>query len=83
MLDTIRQLTTTLKLKDVIIANFIPEDISRNIEKRAQFNQEEDSWIIPVRDHRDSSLYGVPYYLPLCMCSLAFSECYLENGVDW
>ena len=48
MLDTIRQLTTTLKLKDLIISNFIPEDLSRNIEKRAQFNQEEDSWMIPV-----------------------------------
>jgi hypothetical protein len=32
MLDTIRQLTITMKLKDLIIANFIPEDFAKNME---------------------------------------------------
>jgi hypothetical protein len=50
MLDTIRQLTQTLKLKDLIIANFIPEDFARGIEKRAVFNGEEDQWLIPKID---------------------------------
>lgn len=48
MLDTIRQLTQTMKLKDLIIANFIPEDIAKGIEKRASWNTEEDNWNLPV-----------------------------------
>jgi len=47
MLDTIRQLTQNIKLKELIILNFIPEDTARNIEKRAQYNQEEDMWMLP------------------------------------
>jgi kinesin family protein 3/17 len=50
MLDTIRQLTQQLKLKDLIIQHFIPEEVSKNIERRAQYNQEEDTWIIPRLD---------------------------------
>ena len=50
MLDTIRQLTRTMKLKDMIIANFIPEDTAKMLEKRAAWveNEEGDGWIIPV-----------------------------------
>jgi hypothetical protein len=47
LLDTIRQLTQTLKLKELIISNFIPEDFAKAIEKRAIYNQEEDGWTIP------------------------------------
>lgn len=47
MLDTIRQLSRTLKLKDLIIANFIPEDAARSIEKRAAWSPEEDAWLVP------------------------------------
>jgi kinesin family protein 3/17 len=56
MLDTIRQLTQTLKLKDLIIANFIPEDYSKAMEKRAVFNQEDDSWAIPKLDLSGNAL---------------------------
>lgn len=35
LVDTIRQLSQTIKLKDIIIANFIPEETSKNLEKRA------------------------------------------------
>jgi len=49
MLDTIRQLTRNLKLKELVIANFIPDEAAKNIEKRAQWNQEEDTWILQVR----------------------------------
>jgi hypothetical protein len=55
MLDTIRQLTRALKLKDVIIANFIPEDYSRGIEKRASWKEEEDQWSIQVTGLRYKS----------------------------
>jgi hypothetical protein len=48
MLDTIRQLTQTMKLKDLIISNFIPEDVSKGIERRAAWSAEEDCWTVPV-----------------------------------
>lgn len=50
LLDTIRQLTQTLKLKDLVIAHFIPEEAAKSIEKRAFFNAEEDNWVIPRLD---------------------------------
>lgn len=48
MLDSIRQLARTVKLKDLIISNFIPEEFVRTIEKRSVWNQEEDTWVIQV-----------------------------------
>ncbi len=47
LLDTIRTLSRELKLKELIVANFIPDDYARSIEKRAQFNVEEGKWTIP------------------------------------
>lgn len=49
MLDTIRELTRSLKLKDMIITNFVPEETAKSIEKRSVWKDEEDSWFIPVR----------------------------------
>ena len=46
MLETMRQLTRSVKLKDLIIANFIPEEYAKSIERRAQWNPEDDCWII-------------------------------------
>ena len=46
MLDSIRQLSRAVKLKDLIIANFIPEEYSKSIERRAQWNGEDDCWVI-------------------------------------
>lgn len=48
MLEAIRQLTQNIRLKDMIIANFIPEDMARNIEKRAVWNQEDETWVVQV-----------------------------------
>jgi kinesin family protein 3/17 len=50
MLDTIRELTRSLKLKDVIIQNFIPDTYAKSIEKRAAWNDQEDMWLIPKLD---------------------------------
>jgi kinesin family member 3B len=50
LLDTIRQLTRTLKLKDLVISNFIPEEFSRGIEKRATWTDEDDCWVIQKMD---------------------------------
>ncbi len=48
MLDTIRQLSRSIKLKDMIIQNFIPEDLAKGIEKRGVWKDEDDNWILPV-----------------------------------
>ena len=48
MLDTIRQLSRNMKLKELIIANFIPEEVAKAIEKRAVWNPEEDTWNLAV-----------------------------------
>lgn len=48
MLDTIRLLTRNVKLKEIIIANFIPEDMAKSIERRAIWKEEDDMWIVPV-----------------------------------
>lgn len=46
LLDTIRDLSQNLKLKELIISNFIPDDSRDNIEKRASWSAEDDTWII-------------------------------------
>jgi kinesin family protein 3/17 len=52
MLDAIRELTQTVKLKDLIIANFIPEDIAKSIEKRASWNEEAETYELQVTSFR-------------------------------
>jgi kinesin family protein 3/17 len=44
MLDTIRQLARQLKLKEVLISNFVPLDLSANLEKRAHWDDSIDEW---------------------------------------
>lgn len=39
-----------MKLKDLIIGNFIPEEYVKNIEKRSKWSQEEDNWLIEKLD---------------------------------
>jgi len=46
MLDTIRQLTRQLKLKDLMINNFVPPEESKKIERRSKWNEELDTWVI-------------------------------------
>ena len=58
MLDTIRQLTRTLKLKDLVIANFIPDEFSKGIEKRASWKDEEDCWQIQKLDMSGNQIQG-------------------------
>jgi len=58
MLDTIRQLSRTLKLKDLIIANFIPEEFAKGIEKRATWREEGDSWSIQKLELTGNQLNG-------------------------
>jgi kinesin family protein 3/17 len=49
MLESIRQLSRTVKLKDLIIANFIPEEYAKSIERRCVWNDNDDCWTVQVR----------------------------------
>ena len=46
MYDTIYELTNQLKLKSMIIDNFIPVDEFKKIEKITEWNEEQQDWII-------------------------------------
>jgi len=46
LVDTIRDLTRQLKLKDVIIDNFIPPEEAEKLAARAQWDDQQDKWII-------------------------------------
>ncbi len=48
MLDTIRQLSQAVKLKDLVITNFIPEEYAKSIERRAVWSAEDEAWTIQV-----------------------------------
>ena len=46
MFDTIYELTNQLKLKNLIIENFIPPEEYKKYEAVTQWNDEENDWII-------------------------------------
>ena len=46
-MDTIDDLTMQLKLKNLIIDNFIPAEESGKIEKRAIWSSENDTFLLP------------------------------------
>lgn len=48
MLNAIRDLTRAVKLKDIIMNNFMPEECVKGIENRAKWSDPDDCWIIPV-----------------------------------
>lgn len=56
LLDTIRQLTQSLKLKDLLLAHFVPPDFVSKMEQRAVFSPEEDTWLIPRLDLTGNAL---------------------------
>ncbi|CAM9141712.1 unnamed protein product, partial [Ectocarpus sp. 8 AP-2014] len=68
MLDTIRELTRQLKLKEVVITNFVPPEEVSSVERRAQWNEEASAWLIPrlelagnsLRMRRPVSVAGLP-----------------------
>ena len=49
MLEAIRQLTRAVKLKDIIMSNFMPEECVKGVENRAKWSDNDDCWVIPVR----------------------------------
>ena len=46
MFDTIYELTNQLKLKNLIIDNFIPPEEFKKYEQQTVWNEEENDWII-------------------------------------
>jgi len=50
MLDTIRALTSQLKLKNLILDNFIPASNVEDIESRAVWNKDKEDWDLPRLD---------------------------------
>ena len=46
MFDTIYELTNQLKLKIMIIENFIPPEEYKKIEKQAEWSEDINDWII-------------------------------------
>eukprot|EP00903_Cladosiphon_okamuranus_P009741 g9262.t1 len=56
MLDTIRELTRQLKLKEVVITNFVPPEEVSGVEHRAQWNEEASAWLIPRLELAGNSL---------------------------
>jgi hypothetical protein len=46
MYDTIYELSNQLKLKNIIIENFIPSDEYRKMEKMIEWNDELNDWVI-------------------------------------
>jgi hypothetical protein len=44
MFDTVYELTNQLKLKNMIIENFIPSEEFKRIEKMADWNEEINDW---------------------------------------
>jgi kinesin family protein 3/17 len=47
MLDTIRELNRQLKLKALVVANFVPPEGAEQIEQRAAWNHEREDWDLP------------------------------------
>jgi kinesin family member 3B len=46
MFDTIRVLSQQLKLKTLLVDNFVPREETEKIEKRAQWDENEDDWVL-------------------------------------
>lgn len=84
MLDTIRQLSRTVKLKDVIIGSFIPEDSAKGVERRAVWSQEEDCWTVQklVRHSHKILLIFIKTFNDQCRnCFACFFEFFEGNDL--
>lgn len=70
MFDTIYELTNQLKLKNIIVENFIPPEEYKKYEQVTSWNEEENDWVInhpaqknfqksPVGSKRPQSAVGM------------------------
>ena len=58
MLDTIRDLQRQLKLKDTILDNFVPPDEVEQLNRRATWNEENESWQVARLDISGNKIRG-------------------------
>ncbi len=70
MLEAIRQLTRTVKLKELIMNNFMPDESIKGVENRTKWSDTDDCWLITV-----SSCF-------IC-CIFASHLCITEIRVKW
>eukprot|EP00361_Fabrea_salina_P000441 CAMPEP_0202432614 /NCGR_PEP_ID=MMETSP1345-20130828/9942_1 /ASSEMBLY_ACC=CAM_ASM_000843 /TAXON_ID=342563 /ORGANISM="Fabrea Fabrea salina" /LENGTH=644 /DNA_ID=CAMNT_0049044703 /DNA_START=293 /DNA_END=2230 /DNA_ORIENTATION=- len=58
LVDTISVLTQQLKLKNLVLDNFIPQDELMRIENMAQYSEEAEDWLIPRADLAGNNIRG-------------------------
>jgi len=47
LLETVRQVTRQLKLKELVVQHFVPPEVATTIEQRATWSEEGDAWTLP------------------------------------
>ncbi len=50
MMDTIRELMRQIKLKSMIIQHFVPPEETRKIERRREWDEEQNDYILKPRE---------------------------------
>lgn len=60
MLETIRELSKALKLKDLVLDNFVPRSQLQSFSKRCYWDQETDEWKLGTVDVKEESLTTRP-----------------------
>jgi kinesin family protein 3/17 len=56
LLETIRELTRHIQLKDFILDNFVPREETEKVENRAYWDEEQDAWLLHPTDYRHLNL---------------------------
>ncbi|EPZ33429.1 Kinesin, motor region domain-containing protein [Rozella allomycis CSF55] len=56
LLETIRLLSRELKLKNLIVHSFVPENVLNEIEKRSEYDNENDKWRISYIAHAGNNI---------------------------
>ncbi|PRP79280.1 kinesin-II 95 kDa subunit [Planoprotostelium fungivorum] len=60
LLDNIRELTVQLKLKNLMIDSFIPEEEVKSIEQRAEWNEEMETWVLSHKKYLSNKGFKRP-----------------------
>jgi len=56
LMDRIRELTREIRMKHLIIDQFIPANEYWRIEKRAEWNEDTNDWIIPNVEYTGNNI---------------------------
>jgi len=58
LLETIRELTRHIQLKDFILENFVPREETEKVENRAYWSEDDDQWMLHPTDYQQLN-YGI------------------------